>query len=117
MSEDDRFASVQARLRQFVEDREWQQFHDPKNLAMLVASEAGELAAELRWVRNDESDAFVHDTDRRLRLANEIADVAIAVLLFCQRTELDLIDVIERKLELNAHAYPIAESKGRADRP
>lgn len=104
-------------LRKFVADRDWQQFHDPKNLAMLVASEAGELVAEYRWVRNDAADARSREPEARARIADEAADVGIALLLLCDRIGLDLAGAIEAKIAKNAARYPIETARGRAERP
>jgi dCTP diphosphatase len=104
-------------LRAFVAERDWSQFHDPKNLAMLLASEAGELVAEYRWVRNEKADAFSHEPDARQRIANEIGDVGIALLLLCDRTGIDLEGAMRSKLAKNRLRYPVEQSKGRAARP
>jgi NTP pyrophosphatase (non-canonical NTP hydrolase) len=104
-------------LRQFVADRDWQQFHDPKNLAMLVASEAGELVAEYRWVHNDHADARSREPEARARIADEAADVGIALLLLCDRIGLDLAGAIQAKIAKNAARYPVETARGRADRP
>jgi NTP pyrophosphatase (non-canonical NTP hydrolase) len=104
-------------LRAFVAERDWQQFHDPKNLAMLVASEAGELLAEYRWVRGDDADAHSREPAARARIAAEAADVGIALLLLCDRIGLDLARAIEDKLARNAARYPVETSCGRAERP
>ena len=101
-------------LRQFVAERDWAQFHDPKNLAMLVASEAGELVAEYRWVRGDEADAHSRAPEPRARVAAEIADVGIALLLLCDRIGLDFTEAIADKLAKNAVRYPADKSRGRA---
>ena len=106
-----------AALRAFADARDWRQFHDPKNLAMLVASEAGELLAEYRWVRGDEADARSREPAARARIAAEIADVGIALLLLCDRIGLDLGDAIADKLQRNAERYPVEASRGRAERP
>jgi NTP pyrophosphatase (non-canonical NTP hydrolase) len=106
-----------AALRRFVADRDWQQFHDPKNLAMLVGSEAGELVAEYRWVKNDQADAHSRESSARARIAAEVADVGIALLLLCDRIDLDLPQAIEAKLASNAAKYPIEKSRGRSERP
>jgi NTP pyrophosphatase (non-canonical NTP hydrolase) len=66
-----------AELRQFVAERDWAQFHDPKNLAMLLASEVGELVAEYRWVASDAADAHALDGEARARISDEIGDVGI----------------------------------------
>jgi dCTP diphosphatase len=104
-------------LRHFVAERDWSQFHDPKNLAMLLASEAGELLAEYRWVRNDESDAFSQDPQARQRIANEIGDVGIALALLCDRIGMDLGSAMREKIARNRQRYPVEHSKGRAARP
>lgn len=106
-----------AALRAFVAERDWGQFHDPKNLAMLVASEAGELLAEYRWVRGDDADAHSRAPEPRARIAAEIADVGIALLLLCDRIGLDLEEAMADKLAKNAARYPVEASRGRADRP
>ena len=106
-----------AALRAFVAERDWQQFHDPKNLAMLVASEAGELVAEYRWIAGPAADARSREPEARARIAAEIADVGIALLLLCDRIGLDLTSAIEDKLARNAARYPVEASRGRAERP
>src|SRR5262252_6771379 len=104
-----------AALRKFVADRDWAQFHDPKNLAMLLASEAGELLAEYRWVRGDDADALSREPAARARIAAEVADVGIALLLLCDRIGLDLGEAIAAKLQRNAARYPVETSRGRSD--
>lgn len=111
------FDDLTASLRRFVAEREWQQFHDPKNLAMLLASEAGELVAEYRFVPGDASDAISREPRARARIADEIADVTIAVLLLADRIGLDLARAVEDKIAKNALRYPVEASRGRADRP
>jgi hypothetical protein len=106
-----------AEIRIFVAEREWAQFHDPKNLSMAVASEAGELLAEYRWVGNNEADAVSQDPAARARIAAEIADVGISLLMLSDRIGLDLVGAMRAKLAQNALKYPVEKSKGRSDRP
>jgi len=113
----DRLDALLDELRAFVAERDWQQFHDPKNLSMAVASEAGELVALFRWVRGDESDAFAKSPEGRGRVSAETADVAVALLLLCDRTGIDLVKAVRDKLEINRRNYPAEVSRGRADRP
>lgn len=113
----DRLDVIRERLRVFVEERDWGQFHDPKNLAMMIASEAGELLSELRWVRNDEADWEVSKERKHERVEAEVADVGIALLLFCDRARIDLLAAMERKIALNALKYPAHLARGRAERP
>jgi len=105
-----------AQLRQFVAERDWQQFHDPKNLAMLLASEAGELLAEYRWVPNQQADAASQDGERRARILSEIGDVGIALLLLCQRIGADPVAAMRAKLEINRTRYPADVVRGKSDR-
>ncbi|HWP36422.1 MAG TPA: nucleotide pyrophosphohydrolase [Gemmatimonadales bacterium] len=113
----DRLDEIRQDLRAFVAERDWEQFHDPKNLAMAVVSEAGELAAEYRWISNAEADDWSRDPEHRNRVAREAADVAIALLLFFDRIGVDALEAVRQKLELNRRHYPVAASRGRAERP
>lgn len=108
---------LRAELRAFVAARDWQQFHDPKNLAMLVASEAGELLAEYRWVRSEDADAHSREPAARERIAAEMADVGIGLLLLCERIGVDLVEVMRAKVKKNGEKYPVEGTRGRAERP
>jgi dCTP diphosphatase len=110
-------ASLVEELRAFVAERDWSQFHDPKNLAMLLASEAGELLAEYRWIANQQADEFSREPEARQRIASEIGDVGIALFLLCDRTGIDLQTAMRDKLARNRNRYPVELSKGRATRP
>jgi NTP pyrophosphatase (non-canonical NTP hydrolase) len=114
---DGELAALVDALRQFTVEREWTGFHDPKNLSMLLASEAGELVALLRWVPGAEADEFVRDGRNRPRVEAEVADVAIALLLFCDRTGIDLPTAVRGKLEVNRRNYPVEQARGRSARP
>jgi NTP pyrophosphatase (non-canonical NTP hydrolase) len=105
-------------LRTFVAERDWSQFHDPKNLTMLLASEVGELVAEYRWVAGDAADAHSReDGPARARIADEIGDVGIALLLLCDRAGIDLGEAIAAKLAKNRVRYPADKARGKAERP
>jgi dCTP diphosphatase len=112
----DDLQALLAELRAFVAEREWQVFHDPKNLSMAIASEAGELLSLFRWVRGEEADAFARSEDKRDRVAAEIADVAIPLLLLADRVGIDLVQAVRDKLEVNRRNYPVEASRGRAER-
>lgn len=113
----DRLQHLIQELRVFVSERDWSQFHDPKNLAMAVGSEAGELVSELRWVKSEQSDAFCQDETQRARLADEIGDVAITLCLLADRVGLDVVDCMTQKLAKNRLKYPVELSRGRAHKP
>lgn len=113
----DRLDAVTQELHAFVAERNWEQFHDPKNLAMLLASEAGELLAEYRWVMNEDADALTEDVSVRERVELEAADVGLSLLMFCERVGIDLVGAMVRKLEINDRNYPVNQSSGRSERP
>ena len=112
----DRLEAVLASLRTFVKAREWSPFHDPKNLSMAVASEAGELLQELRWISNEASDGHCQGEGRE-RIVDEVGDVLITALLFCDRIGLDPIEAVERKLKKNGEKYPVEDARGVATPP
>jgi len=113
----DELKALQAQIREFVVERDWQQFHDPKNLAMLLASEAGELLAEYRWVPNNEADAVSREPEKRARILSEIGDVGLSLLLLCQRIGADPIATMKAKLEINRIRYPADVVRGKSERP
>jgi dCTP diphosphatase len=110
-------AALQEAVVAFADARHWQSFHDPKNLAMALASEVGELNAILRWVPSSESDDVAARPEIRARLEREIGDVAILLLLLCERTQIELAGAVNLKLRVNAENYPVEVSAGRAERP
>lgn len=99
-------------VTQFVEEREWQQFHSPKNLSMALASEAAELMDLFLWCDNAAS--YDELEKRRKEVEDEIVDVTKLVLSFCVRHNIDLTSAMERKLTEDAQKYPIEKCKGRS---
>lgn len=95
---------LQDEIRAFADRRDWQQFHTPKNLAMALCGEAGELAAELQWMTPEQSvDLDVEALDR---LRYEAADVAIYLLRLCDVTGIDLAASVQEKLAINETRFP-----------
>jgi dCTP diphosphatase len=113
----DRLDALMGELRAYVEERDWSRFHDPKNRAMLLASEAGELLAEYRLIPNCDADAYTDDPIARSRVESEIADVAIALLNLCARLEVDLPTAVLAKLTVIRRNYPAELVRGSAVRP
>ncbi|MFM7260371.1 MAG: nucleotide pyrophosphohydrolase [bacterium] len=109
-------ARLQRMILAFAAARDWQQFHDPKNLAMAVAVEAGELMDHFRWVTNDRALTALDDPRTRAGVEEEAADVAILLFEFAAVCGIDLAQAIERKLARNAERYPVELSRGRADK-
>ena len=100
----------------FATERDWLQFHTPKNLAMALAGEAGELLAEFQWLTPEES-LLLSDGSRRSAVAQEMADVFIYLLRMSDVLSIDLVAAVEQKLATNAENYPVELSYGRSDRP
>jgi dCTP diphosphatase len=111
---EDPIADIQQRLREFADERDWEQFHTPKNLAMALAGEAGELLEIFQWLTPDES-AEVMRSERAADLEDEIADVLIYALRLADILGVDVVETVLDKIERNEHRFPTAEVRGRAD--
>ncbi len=108
--------AIQDRLRNFTADRDWGQFHTPKNLAIAVAAEAGELIAEFQWLTDTQQGQLGSDDALRLRVEDEIADVAIYLLRLADVLNVDLEAAIHAKIDRNETRYPASESFGSAEK-
>ena len=104
------------RVLAFAAERDWQQFHSPKNLAMALAAEAAELTEHFLWTEPAASHARAADPARRARIAEELADVLIYALEFANVTGLDLTAAALAKLEQNARKYPVEKARGRSEK-
>lgn len=98
-------------IKKFIEEREWQQYHSPKNLSMQIAAESAELMELFLWIESKDSISSIEKN--REAVEHEIADIAHALICFCIRTNIDLAAAIEKKMALNAQKYPIEKSKGK----
>jgi len=103
---------VMARIRAFRDERDWMQFHDPKNLAVSIAIEAAELLEHFQW--KDKAQSERHAAEHKESVAEEIADVAIYLLELADNLGIDLEKAILAKLEQNAEKYPIDKARGVA---
>jgi NTP pyrophosphatase (non-canonical NTP hydrolase) len=100
-------------MRQFVAERDWEQFHSPKNLAMGLVVEAGELMEHFLWVDNETSRQISAEPSRLGEVADEMADVACYLLALSNTLGIDLSDAIVSKMAKNALKYPVEKSRGR----
>jgi NTP pyrophosphatase (non-canonical NTP hydrolase) len=98
------------RLQQFADDRDWDQFHSPKNLAMALAGEAGELAAEFQWMT--ETHSHQPDEAQLARIRAEAADVLNYLVRLAHKLDIDLIAAAHEKIEVNARRYPVDKVRG-----
>lgn len=102
------------RLRQFNQAREWRKFHNPKDLAAALAIEAAELQELFLWRNNESAADLVLDKERFNRTCEELADVAVYLLLLADELDIDLAKAISAKVAANSERYSIAEHKGIA---
>jgi len=109
-------AELRGRVLAFVQERDWEQFHSPKNLSMALAAESGELMEHFLWAESKASLAVVRDPQKRPKIEDEIADVVIYALEFANICGIDLAAAIEAKLGKNAVKYPVEKSRGRSDK-
>ena len=109
-------SDLKARVLAFVHERDWEQFHTPKNLSMALAAETGELMEHFLWATPDQSRAIANEPAKRAKIADELADVVIYAIEFANMTGLDISAAIEAKMVANAKKYPIEKSRGRSDK-
>ena len=98
------------RLAEFARERDWDQFHSPKNLAMALAGEAGELLEHYQWLTEAQSSELPAGTKDAVAL--EMADVLLYLVRLADKSGIDLLDAAHRKIALNALKYPVAEFRG-----
>ncbi len=97
----------------FVAERDWQPFHDPKNLSTSIAIEAAELMEHFQWLRSDQLSTIRDDTEAIKQIREEIADIMAYVLSFASTMGIDISSALEDKMKKNAVKYPIERFRGR----
>lgn len=110
---DTSLADLRSAVAAFVAERDWQQFHTPKNLAMSLAIEAAELMEHFQWLTGEESQAVAADTERRAAVGAELADVLCYALALANALSIDVATAVREKLAQNALKYPAAQFRGR----
>lgn len=106
-------AQLKSIVKQFSDERHWQQFHSPKNLSMSLAIEAAELMEHFQWISMQESRDTANDDDKKIAIGEELADVFCYTLAIANEMEIDLASTFQRKMKLNRQKYPVEEIKGR----
>ncbi len=109
-------AELKKRILTFARERDWEQFHSPKNLSMALAAEAAELMEHFLWATPENSAEIARSPSKRPKIEEELADVIIYALEFANVTGLDVAAVIEAKMEANARKYPVEKAKGRSEK-
>ncbi len=106
------FNEIMKQLLAFRDERDWRQFHDPKNLAAAIAIEAAELQEIFLWCKVEESRQRA--TEKKKEVADEIADIMMYCLLFAHETGVDIEQAIKEKMLANARKYPVEKARGNS---
>ena len=104
------------KIQAFSDERDWSQFHTPKNLILAATGEIGELAELLQWKNDQEVTEYLLSIHGKERISEEIADIAIYLIRLCQITNIDFLDAIQNKIKINEIKYPIKTSKGNSEK-
>lgn len=105
---------LRAEMKQFVDERDWNQFHNPKNISMSIAIEAAELMEKFQFLSNEQSIKFAQENKQEV--AHELVDVLCYVLSFANACDIDLSSMMNEKMQLNIKKYPVDLAKGRHDK-
>jgi NTP pyrophosphatase (non-canonical NTP hydrolase) len=111
MAETD-FEQIKKQVRQFVVERDWDQFHSPKNLSMALIVEAAEMVEHFQWLTEEQSCNLTPDKLAEVEL--ELADIQIYLISLAEKLKLDLVAAAEKKLALNAQKYPVDKARGNS---
>ena len=106
----DSLQDLRAKINTFVNERDWAQFHTPKNLAMAMIVEAAELVEHFQWDTPHESQHLT--PEKREAVSHELADTFVYLLRLAEVLKIDLIEAANQKIDLNAQKYPIEKAKG-----
>lgn len=110
----DSLDDLNAKLLAFARERDWEQFHSPKNLSMALAGEAGELLEHFQWLSEEASSNL--STEKKEQVALELADILIYLIRLGERLEIDLVETAYRKMAINQARYPTEQVRGDARR-
>ncbi|MEQ1767451.1 MAG: nucleotide pyrophosphohydrolase, partial [Methylotenera sp.] len=107
----DSIDELKQKLQQFVDERDWAQFHSPKNLSMAMIVEAAELVEHFQW--NTEAESSELTAEKLEQVSHELADTFVYLLRISQVLGIDLIEAANKKIALNALKYPIEKARGK----
>lgn len=104
------FDRIKKKVRQFVVERDWDQFHSPKNLSMALIVEAAEMVEHFQWLTEEQSSNL--SPEKLAEVEQELADIQVYLISLAEKLKLDLIAAVEKKLVLNAQKYPADQVRG-----
>lgn len=114
MRDEQRLRELTEELAAFARERDWDQFHSPKNLAMALSVEASELVEIYQWMTQEESAA--PSAEKRARIEEEVADIFIYLLRLADKAGVDLLPAVTRKIAANHRKYPADKVRGRSEK-
>ena len=103
---------IALKFQKFATERDWDQFHTPKNLATSISVESAELLELFQWTRGQKDWSEIEEVEIKEKIENEVADILLYLIRFSDLAKIDLEKVVLRKITLNAKKYPIEKSKG-----
>jgi len=103
---------IKEQIKTFNLERDWDQYHNPKDLIIALVSEVGELAELYRWLNTEEVNRVHADPAKKKKIEEEIADIMMYLIMLSYKTDIDIIKAIHNKLEKNRLKYPVEKSKG-----
>jgi dCTP diphosphatase len=101
---------LQILIRKFCDDRDWDQFHNPKDLAISLSLESAEVLEHFQWKNAEEM--LKHAKEKKIEVGEELADVFYWTLLLANKLDIDLVNAFEKKMKKNAIKYPVEKAKG-----
>lgn len=104
--------TLKHRLRKFADDRDWEQFHSPKNLAMALSVEAAEIVEHFQWLTEAQSRNLT--AEKQQQVATELADTLIYLIRLADKLDIDLLTAAEHKMAVNEQKYPVEKARGNA---
>ncbi len=112
-SSNDSLSNLNQRLKQFAIERDWEKFHDPKNLSMALIAEAAELVEHFQWLTPEQSNNL--SQDKHQEVAYEMADILIYLVRLSERLNIDLISAANEKMNINTKRFPVGKKPSKID--
>ena len=107
----DDFKSIIEKIKKFRDERDWMQFHDPKNMAVSIIIEASELLEHFQWKTKGEVEKYIKENSEEVR--DEIADIALYLFELADNLGINLLDAMDKKLTKNENKYPKEKARGK----
>ena len=105
---------IQNKLKDFAKKRDWEKFHNLKNLAISINIESSELLEIFQWADKEEIEEKIYNKDLKRRISDEVADVMLYLIRFSEIAKLDLEEICLKKIQKNSRKYPVKLSKGKS---